>query len=110
MTTEETKTSREVAAEYIEREFNITLDEVADAASNPTYTPRRRLEGTLTSIENRQSAARSMLNGSKQGKHITTYLKGYYDALELVTAELRQCKDAEIMSVTPGSDGGGRDE
>jgi hypothetical protein len=79
-----------------------------ESDDTPEYTPRRRLEGTLTSIEDRQSAAQSLLSGSKQPNAVTTYLKGYYDALELVTAELRKCKDAEIMGVTP--DRGGDDD
>lgn len=67
------------------------------------YTPRRRLNGTLTKLEDRRSAARSILNGSKQPNGTTTYLKGYYDALDLATAELRDVRDAEIMGITPCS-------
>jgi len=78
---------------------------------DPEYTPRRRLNRTLTGIEDRQSAARSLLNGSKQPSAVTTYLRGYYDALELVTAELRQTRDAEIMGITPcDCDTGGSDD
>lgn len=69
----------------------------------PEYTPRRHLEGTLTSLENRETAVRELLQANrKMGNSTTHYLKGYYDALQLVTDEVRQAKDAEIMGITPG--------
>jgi len=69
------------------------------------YTPRRHLEGVLTNIEDRRSAVRSILSTERKAPSGTTqYLRGYYDALELVTAELRDAKDSEIMGITPGDD------
>jgi len=71
----------------------------------PEYTPRRRLEGTLTSIENRKNAVRELLSANqKAGRDTINYLQGYYDALDLASSEVRQAKDAEIMGLTPSED------
>lgn len=69
----------------------------------PEYTPRRRVEGLLSDVKARRFATRDILRAErKMGSSTRNYLRGYYDALELVTAEIQQCKDAEIMGITPG--------
>lgn len=67
------------------------------------YTPRKHLEGTLSDIERREQATRSILNSERNAPNtVINYLRGYNDALQLVCAEVRQAKDAEIMGITPG--------
>lgn len=68
----------------------------------PEYTPRRHLEGVLSSLEDRESAVKTILGTNvKADRDTIHYLQGYYDALNLVTDEVRQAKDAEIMGITP---------
>jgi uncharacterized protein involved in exopolysaccharide biosynthesis len=57
-----------------------------------------RVEERHQEVKQRRRAIRSVLNSNrKASNNVTTYLEGYYDALELVEAELRDLKDAEIM-------------
>jgi len=62
------------------------------------YTPRMRVKGTYSNIQDRKQAVRDLLGSNrKASNNVVTYLQGYYDALNLVEAEVRDLRDAEIM-------------
>ena len=78
---------------------------MTDDDNPPEVTPRTLVEGTLTNIKNRRSAVRSILQTQRKApKPTEQYLRGYYDALDLVTAEILDLKGRELMGSTPGDD------
>lgn len=70
------------------------------------YTPRTFIESKREEIEARKDATSTMVGTQRNmPKQAEQYLNGYQDALDFVSAELRQLEDREIMGVTPHTDG-----